>query len=156
MFDSGSDEDGPSPAQRASGDKLKSMFAADKAAASATRNTSLKYEAAKEKRAVAAVRAPAATPAGGVPPNPEQMQTMLACTAAVMAYKGDTYVGACAALVAVQPSQSNVILMDREKRPLAKVRVDEQLQMLPNKEEPNFATIYDPALMLHWSLRAGS
>lgn len=140
--------------QAAASSTMKSIFASETRSA-ATGNQSLKYEPKKKDTIVAAATAAAASPAPierGSAPAPGQTNTAAAATASVMAYRGDSYMGPAAFVVAVAPAQASIMLVDRERRTLVKVRVDDSLQLLPSSEDHQYATLYDPMTQVHWSL----
>jgi flagellar biosynthesis/type III secretory pathway protein FliH len=153
-FDSDDDSSGSDVAAH-DGTKgtMKSIFAADRAT-SQPNMAALKYEPPKrDKVAEAAATVVQGTgpaqPGSAAPPG--QGGTAAAATASVIAYRGDQHVGPAAMVVAVNSGQANVIVIDREKRPLCKVHVDEAMQMLPSFDDARYATLYDPIGQIHWS-----
>lgn len=88
------------------------------------------------------------------PPNPGQAQSAAAATAAVVAFKGENRIGSCAAVVVVAQGapSAHIALVNQERRTLARVKVDDALQLLLNSQERVYATLYDPTLQLHWTL----
>ncbi|KAH9600237.1 hypothetical protein LSM04_009667 [Trypanosoma melophagium] len=92
----------------------------------------------------------------GIPPNaPSPLQT--ASQAVVLTYKGETSLGPCVVALCVPHVNASITIpliaiVDREKRPRCRVRLDENLQLLQNKSEPQYASLYDPNFNGHWSL----
>jgi hypothetical protein len=144
-----SDDDLDPRVAKSSGSAMRSMFAQDRAGSAARGPNAFKYEGKKKDEAApvgAAVAPPAASGSPGVG------GTQVACQAQAVAYRGDQGVGACFACVLISNGVPLVALVDREKRPLARVRVNVDLQLLQNQAELQYATLYDPAISQHWTL----
>ncbi|KEG11828.1 hypothetical protein DQ04_02241060 [Trypanosoma grayi] len=94
--------------------------------------------------------------APGQPPNaPSPLRT--AAQAVVLTYKGDVFVGPCVVAVCVPNvnafiTSPLIAIVDREKHSQCRVRVDRELQLLQNKSEPQYGSLYDPSVGVHWSL----
>lgn len=131
------------PPRRGASQSMKSIFAADQRAASHG-NQSLKYE--RKKRTDDPAVAPGSAPAPGA------QQTFAPCSAPVVAYRGDEYVGPCMIAVSVGPAVTNVVIVDKERRGHCKVKVDDGMQLLPSAQDTQYATLYDPITQVHWSL----
>ena len=146
-----SDDDLDPRVAKVSGSAMRSMFAQDRAGSTAKGSNPYKYEGKKKDDAVpsAAAGAPSAATAASAP---GATGTQVACQAQAMAYKGEQAVGACFACVLISNGIPLVALVDREKRPLARVRVNNDLQLLQNQSELQYATLYDPAINQHWTL----
>lgn len=118
---------------------MKSLFSSD-AAASKQGPQSLKYD-------------PNARPEGAPLPQPGASGQVIAVQGTVIAYRGETHVGPCLAVVAVQANNTaSIIIINREKKPLGKVVVDGSLQLLPNSQDKTYATLYDSSFGGHWAL----
>ncbi|ORC84882.1 uncharacterized protein TM35_000401490 [Trypanosoma theileri] len=91
-----------------------------------------------------------------IPPNaPSPLQT--ASQAVVLTYKGENSLGPCVVALCVPHINASITvpliaIVDREKRPQCRVRLDENLQFLQNKSEPQYASLYDPTFDCHWTL----
>lgn len=142
-----SDEEIDPRQAKSSGSQLKSMFASDSRAAMRG-STSLKYEA-KSKKDDPAASAGSAAPSGA---NQPQQPTVTAAQAQVQVYRGDVLSGPSIAVIIIVNGAPMVALVDRDRRPLCRVRVNADLQLLQNHGSPQYATLYDPSIGQHWTL----
>nr|CCC94945.1 conserved hypothetical protein [Trypanosoma congolense IL3000] len=134
---------------------MKSLFAEDDMQ-STQGVTSLRYEDQSRGKAVARSlmggSGAAGQPAGGSSP----LQT--AAQAPVIAYKGSETVGSCVVALCVPRTNAPanipplIAIIDREKHPKCRVRMDEDTQLIQSTENPQYASLYDPSFGGYWSL----
>ena len=139
---SSSEDDFDPRSVKASQSAMKSIFTSDSRAAQQG-NTSLRYEAKSK-------RGDPERPSANIGNASASGTTAAQCP--VHAYRGDQYVGPCLAVVTVANNQPLVVLIDREKRPQSRVRVNRDLQFVQNPSDEKYASLYDPAIGQHWSL----
>jgi hypothetical protein len=150
FIDSDDEKEDPTKLRRAA-QGLRSIFASDERTTQSGSQT-LRYEGPKR------------TPGGdeflstakaspGAPPVPAAGATTIAVNGAVHSYKGDQPIGASAIIIANSQQAGTVaVILDREKRHLCRVKVNDNFQLLPNPQQRQYATLYDPAFGGHWTL----
>ncbi|CUG87622.1 Hypothetical protein, putative [Bodo saltans] len=151
---SSSDDDIDPRAAKSTQSTMKSLFASDSRTAAAN-TTNLKYEGKSKKDDVAGSGAAAQAVGGQLPTTAAAATsggTVTAAQATVQAYRGDSAAGAAVIASVIVNSVPMVILIDRDRRPLARVRCNADLQLLQNQASPVYATLYDPAIGQHWTL----
>lgn len=150
QFDSDDEKEDPTKLRRAAAG-MKSIFASDERTAQSG-SQSLRYEGPRSRGGGDDfISQPMASP--GAPPVPAAGQTMIACNGAVHAHKGDTPIGAAAILIAsTQAAGTLCVIVDKEKRHLCRVRVNDSMQLLPNPQQRQYLTLYDPSFGGHWML----
>lgn len=126
---------------RASQGALKSLFASDRRAVE-NGPPSLKYD-------------PRQANSPSQVPLPNQPSQVVATQGAVVAFRGEHPVGPCLVAVMVQTAGNSafIVVVNREKKPQCRVRLDSSLQLLINESDPCYATLYDPAIHGHWMLQ---
>lgn len=138
---------------------MKSLFASDSKAAQRG-SVSLQYDpnaSVARHRKDEAVATAASASAANLPTSsgaaPAATGTVSAAQAPVQAYRDNTFVGAAlAAVVVVNGNIPMIVVVDRDRRPLCRVRVTVDLQLLPNPQDPTYASLFDPSIGLYWSL----
>lgn len=147
---SSSEEDNFDPrAAKSTQSTMKSLFASDSRTAAAN-STSLKYEAKSKKDDVSS--GAAAQAVGQQPPSANGGGTITAAQAAVQAFRGEVSAGTAVVATVIVSNIPMVLLIDRERKPLARVRCQADLQLLQNQSSPIYATLFDPAIGQHWTL----
>jgi flagellar biosynthesis/type III secretory pathway protein FliH len=157
---SSSDEGIDPRAAKSTQSTMKSLFASDSRTAAAN-STSLKYEGKSKKDDVAGSGAaaqavggqlPSSGGGGGAAGGAAASGTVTAAQATVQAYRGESAAGAAVIATVIVNSVPMVLLIDRDRRPLARLRCNADLQLLQNQASPVYATLYDPAISQHWTL----
>ncbi|CBH17280.1 hypothetical protein, conserved [Trypanosoma brucei gambiense DAL972] len=132
---------------------MRSMFAEDDMQ-SRQGVTSLRYEDKGTDKAVARSVMGSGGATGQQSNASSPLQT--AVQAVVVAYKGEEVIGSCVVAACVPRTSATapplIAIIDRDKRPQCRVRMDENLQLIQSEGEPQYASLFDPSFGGHWSL----
>lgn len=158
MFDSDDDEKIDPTKVKRSAAGLKSIFASDDRAKQSG-SQSLRYEGVKKDGAGGGddsfdFNRSSKQNNPGAPPVPAAGSSTIACNGAIHAYKGEHPIGAAAIVIANSAAAGTLcVIIDREKRHLCRVKVNsDQFQLLPNPQQRQYATLFDPTFGGHWTL----